>query len=233
MIPLMVHVLKLDQHRAHGTSLVALIFTGISGAIAYGPKGNVDVTASLLLVSTAILTVRAGAHFADSLPEWKLKRSFGGFLVFVSLMLLGKTYLPRLQGMETGLAKVFALLLTGVFAGFLSGLMGIGSGSIMVSAMVLIIGFTQYAAQGSSLLAMVPVGCVGSYTNWKLGHVKTDILPGLIPGILAGTYLGGTVAHYLLEGTLRIVFAAVLIWTGARYLMVKPSTPKEATLTID
>ena len=34
MIPLMVGILKLDQHKAHGTSLVALVFTGISGAIA-------------------------------------------------------------------------------------------------------------------------------------------------------------------------------------------------------
>jgi uncharacterized protein len=44
---------------------------------------------------------------------------------------------------------------------------------------------------------------------------------GLIPGILIGTYLGGTLAHVLSDATLRIVFAIVLIWTGIRYLMTK------------
>lgn len=88
----------------------------------------------------------------------------------------------------------------------------------MVPSMVLLIGFTQYTAQGCSLLAMVPVGIVGAFTHWRLGNVNTSILPGLIPGILLGTYLGGSLAHVLTEGALRIIFAAVLIWTGARYL---------------
>jgi uncharacterized membrane protein YfcA len=221
MIPLMAGILKLDQHKAHGTSLVALVFTGLSGAIVYGLKGTVDVTASVVMAATAIVTARAGAHFAHSLPEWRLKRSFGGFLVFVSILLLLKPYLPQLQSTTTGWFKVSVLLLTGVFTGFLSGMMGVGGGTIMVPAMVLLAGFEQHLAQGSSLLAMVPAGAVGAYTHWQLGNVRTNLLMGLIPGILIGTYLGGNLAHVLSEGALRIVFAAVLIWTGARYLRTK------------
>jgi uncharacterized membrane protein YfcA len=68
--------------------------------------------------------------------------------------------------------------------------------------MVLLTGFTQYIGQGSSLLAMVPAGSVGAYTNWKLKNVRTNLLAGLIPGILIGTYLGGTTAQFLPEGAL-------------------------------
>lgn len=221
MIPLMVGILKLDQHSAHGTSLVALVFTGISGAIAYGMKGTVDITAAVLIAVTAVITARAGAHFAHSLPEWKLKRSFGAFLLFVSCLMLIKPYLPHVPGMDTGWPRTVVLLLTGAFTGFLSGMMGVGGGTIMVPAMVLLAGITQHTAQGSSLLAMVPAGGVGAYTHWKLGNVRTNLLMGLIPGILIGTYLGGTLAHFMSDGTLRLVFAAVLIWTGARYLMTK------------
>jgi len=227
MIPLMVGLLKLEQHKAHGTSLVALVFTGISGAVAYGVQGSVDVSAAVLMAATAIVTARAGAHFAQALPDWKLKRAFGAFLVFVSLLLLLKPFLPHLPGMETGWPKIAVLLLTGVFTGFLSGMMGVGGGTIMVPAMVLLAGFPQHLAQGSSLLAMVPAGAVGAHTHWKLGNVRTDLLPGLIPGILLGTWLGGTFAHVLSEGTLRFVFAGVLIWTGARYLGTK--RPEQTT----
>jgi uncharacterized membrane protein YfcA len=231
MIPLMVGVLKLDQHKAHGTSLVALVFTGISGAVAYGLKGTVDVIAAVLMAATAMVTARAGAHFAHSLPEWKLKRSFGGFLIFVSILLLLKPYLIHAQKTETGLQKAVVLLITGLFTGFLSGMMGVGGGTIMVPAMVLLAGFEQHLAQGSSLLAMVPAGTVGAYTHWKLGNVRTNLLAGLIPGILIGTYLGGSLAHVLSEAALRIVFAAVLIWTGARYLMARRlAEPKGKTV---
>ncbi len=229
MIPLMVGILKLDQHKAHGTSLVALVFTGISGAIAYGMKGTVDVTASVLIAATAIATARAGAHYAHAMAEWKLKRSFGGFLIFVSILLLLKPSLSHIPGMDTGWPKITVLLLTGVFTGFLSGMMGVGGGTIMVPAMVLLAGFEQHLAQGSSLLAMVPAGAVGAYTHWRLGNVRTNLLTGLIAGILMGTLLGGTMAHVLSEGTLRIVFACVLIWTGLRYLRTKPPTPTSGT----
>ncbi|WP_347489184.1 sulfite exporter TauE/SafE family protein [Desulfoscipio sp. XC116] len=230
MIPLMVGVLKMGQHKAHGTSLVALVFTGISGAFTYASNGSVDLLASLLLASTAIFTARAGARFANALPEWKLKRSFGGFLILISLLLLLKPYLYHVADPATGWLKISVLLSTGVFTGFLSGMMGVGGGTIMVPSMVLLIGFTQYAAQGCSLLAMVPVGIVGAYTHWRLGNVSTSILPGLIPGILLGTYLGGSLAHILTEEALRIIFAAVLIWTGAKYLITpRPSPDKEPT----
>ncbi|AEG14241.1 protein of unknown function DUF81 [Desulfofundulus kuznetsovii DSM 6115] len=222
MIPLMVGILKMGQHKAHGTSLVALVFTGISGAVTYALNGSVDIFASSLLASTAIFTARAGARYANALPEWKLKRSFGGFLILVSLLLLLKPYLPHVSRHITGWLEILILLLTGIFTGFLSGMMGVGGGTIMVPSMVLLTGFTQYTAQGCSLLAMVPVGIAGAYTHWRLGNVSASILPGLVPGILIGTYLGGSLAHVLSEGALRIIFSAVLIWTGVRYLR----TPK-------
>jgi uncharacterized protein len=222
MIPLMVGVLKMTQHQAHGTSLVALVFTGIAGAITYAIKGSVDLTASALLAVTAIFTARFGAHFAHALPEWKLKRSFGGFLIFVSILLLCKPYLAHISHpVSSGWPKIVVLLLTGVFTGFLSGMMGVGGGTIMVPAMVLLAGMGQHIAQGSSLLAMVPAGAVGAQTHYKLGNVVTKHLAGLIPGILVGTYFGGSLALVLSEGALRIIFAVVLIWTGARYLRTK------------
>ncbi len=221
MIPLMGGVLKLDQHKAHGTSLVALVFTGLSGAVVYGLKGTVDVIAAALMAATAMVTVYAGVHCAHSLSERRLRRFFGGFLISVSAFLLLKPYLPLVHGLEQGWRNVIVLLLAGACTGFLSGMMGVGGETIMIPAMVLLAGFTQHTAQGSSLLAMAPAGAAGAFTYWKHGNVQTDVLPGLIPGILIGTYLGGTLAHVFSDRMLTIVFAGVLIWTGIRYLRTK------------
>ncbi len=226
MIPLMVSIKKLTQHRAHGTSLVALVFTGISGSITYYLKGSVDIAAASLLAITAVFTARAGAKFAHAMPEWRLKRSFGWFLIMVSLLLLIKPHLPGLLLSTAYWYKTGILLLAGLFTGFLSGMMGVGGGTIMVPAMVLLAGMGQHVSQGTSLLAMAPAGGAGAYTHWRLGNVEGSLLAGLIPGILAGTYLGGTLALNLSEAALRPVFAAVLIWTGLRYLKAKAQTVK-------
>ena len=66
MIPMMVGILKLSHHRASGTSLVTLVFTGIAGTIAYAAQGYVDFFAALLLAATAIFGARAGARFSHS-----------------------------------------------------------------------------------------------------------------------------------------------------------------------
>jgi uncharacterized membrane protein YfcA len=83
MVPLLASVLKIGQHKAHGTSLVALVFTGLMGSVTYAVQGSIDILASALLASTAIFTARSGARFANALPDWKLKKAFGVFMFLV------------------------------------------------------------------------------------------------------------------------------------------------------
>ncbi len=224
MIPLMVEVLKLNQHKAHGTSLVALIFTGISGTITYALNGAIDITAAVLLALTAVFIAPLGARYAHVLAEWKLKKPFGAFLIFCSALLLLKPYLANIIGTVPGYAKIIVFLITGACTGFLSGMMGVGGGTIMVPVMVLLGGFTQQVAQGTSLLVMVPTGGIGAFTHWKMGNVAVGILLGLIPGIIFGTYLGGNLANIIPNEILRMIFAAMLIFVGLRYF--RTSSPE-------
>jgi uncharacterized membrane protein YfcA len=226
MVPLMSELLKVRQHEAHGTSLVAIVFTGTTGAIAYGLHKSVDIFAAILLAATAILTARWGAKLTAMLPEWKLKRSFGAFLIFVASLMLLKSYLPAFHIGAFLWGKVISLLVTGAFTGFLSGMMGVGGGFVMVPVMVLLVGLSQHIAQGTSLLVMVPTGIVGAWTHWKLGHIVLDIVPGLIVGSLIGTPLGAELAHSLPENQLRLVFVAFVVAMSLRYLTSRPSKEK-------
>jgi len=219
MVPFLADILKLDQHRAHGTSLVAVVFAGLSGAAAYAWHGSVDLPASALLAVTAIITAHLGARIAAALPEWKLKRCFGLFVLLFSFLLVLKPYLPAVEVFHHGAwIKIALLLVSGMLAGLLSGLLGGGGGAVMVPVLVLLLGFDQHLAQGTSLLVMVPAGSTGALTHWKLGNVDTRLLAWIIPGLFLGAYLGASVAHLLHEGTLRVIFALVLAWTGIRYL---------------
>ena len=218
MVPMLVGLGRLRQQEAHGTSLVTVVLAGMAGAVTYATRGAVDLTGAALLALTAILTAHFGARYAHTLPEWKLKRAFGGFLLAVSLLLLAKPWLTGAAAPLHGWGKAAVLLPVGAVSGFLSGMMGVGGGNLMVPAMVLLAGFHQVVAQGTSLLAMVPAGAVGARAHWQLGNVTRRLLPGLAAGILVGAFLGGSVALRLPEKALRLTFVAVLVWTGLRYV---------------
>ena len=184
----------------------------------YALNGSMDPSAAVLIAASAVVTARTGARFAHSLAEWKLKRAFGSYLLVVAALPLLKPHLGTPQTLTTGAARAVVLLATGAVAGFLSGMMGVGGGAIMIPAMVLLAGFDQHIAQGTSLLVMVPAGSVGAYTHWRLGNVRTGILPGIIAGVLACGWLGASFAQTLSDRALQTIFAVLLIWTGLRYL---------------
>jgi uncharacterized membrane protein YfcA len=218
MIPLMTWLGRITQHRAHGTSLVAVVFTALSGAGAYYVHGKLDWKIALVLTASATVTARFGARFAHSLSEKRLKKAFGLFLVFASVMLTAKGYLPT-QGLDLAWwSSGIVFLMIGSATGFVSGLMGVGGGGIMVPMMVILGNMGQHLAQGTSLLAMVPAGVSGAATHYKLGNVDTGLVWGLSIGSLVGAYFGANTANLFPELYLRTAFAALGVWVGTRYI---------------
>ena len=217
MIPLMVAFLGMSQHQAHGTSLFAVVFTGLVGAVTYAMHGSVNHFAAAVLAVTAGVMAIIGARYTQRLSEKALRRTFGFFLIAMSALMLSKPYLPAVAALSvTGWAGVTTLLISGAVVGFLAGLMGVGGGGVMIPVLVLLMGMSQYTAQGTSLAAMVPPAVVGSWTHRRLGNMRKDVLLVLIAGVLAGTCLGGAMAHLVPERELRILFSLVILWVGIR-----------------
>lgn len=227
MVPLLVRFAGLTRHSAHGTSLMALVVTGAVGAAAYYWGNNaIDVWAALLLALPAMITARAGARFAGKTPEWRLRRWFGFLLVAVTGLILAKPYFPPALVFPGAGGKAAVLVSTGAFTGFLAGLMGVGGGSIMVPAMVLLAGMGQHVAQGSSLLAMVPAAVAGSAEHWRLGNVDRRLVWRILPGIAAGAAMGGLLAGMFSEAALRFGFALFTSYVAFRYLRAAPPSAR-------
>jgi len=218
MIPLMTAFAALTQKEAHGTSLVAVVFTGAVGALTYYLHGVVDWLAALVLAASAILFARAGAIYAHSMQENLLKRWFGIFIIAVSLLLVARGLMPERGGSLSMWSRTIVLLCAGMGTGFISGMMGVGGGSVMIPAMVILAGMEQHLAQGTSLLAMVPVGIAGAFTHYRLGNVRKYLAFGLAGGAIAGGFAGGTLANRLPEFYLKLIFAVIGIWMGIKYV---------------
>jgi uncharacterized protein len=114
---------------------------------------------------------------------------------------------------------LLGLLVLGVVAGCFSGLVGIGGGVIIVPALVLLFGFNEHTAQGTTLALLVPpIGILAALTYYQKGYVdiKTAIIVCL--GFLIGGYIGGKVAVGLSEGILKRALGITLVALGVKML---------------
>ncbi len=116
------------------------------------------------------------------------------------------------------------IIVVGLFAGMLSGLVGIGGGIIIVPALVYFLHYTQHQAQGTSLgLLTVPVAAVAFYkyyTDCKAMGFPIDfkVIALIAFGFLIGGYLGSIMALKLDKELLKKVFAVILIFTAIKML---------------
>jgi len=114
---------------------------------------------------------------------------------------------------------VLLLALVGFFAGVLSGLVGVGGGVIIVPCLVFFLGFSQQAAQGTSLgLLLLPVGIFAVINYYNKGYIDIKVVVIMSIAFIAGGWLGSKLALQLSQEALRKIFAVVLIYTAFRML---------------
>jgi hypothetical protein len=115
--------------------------------------------------------------------------------------------------------QLVALALIGLAAGLLAGLLGVGGGILMVPAMVLLLGFDQHVAQGTSLLVIIPAALTGSYTHYRNGHLVLREAMILAIGGIIGAAVGALFALSIPEDLLQRMFAGLLLVVGLRMLL--------------
>lgn len=114
---------------------------------------------------------------------------------------------------------VIYLILIGLAAGVLGGMVGIGGGVLIVPALVLILGLTQHQSQGISLAMMIfPVGILGVINYYKKGYVDFRYAGLLAVGFFVGSYIGSKFSLSLPQDTVRKIFAVVMILLAIKLL---------------
>jgi uncharacterized protein len=121
--------------------------------------------------------------------------------------------------MQLTVSTVLALLLIGLAAGSLSGLVGIGGGIIIVPALAVGFGLSQHTAQGTSLAVLaMPVVAWGAWNYYQKGHVNVPFALLIAAGFIVGGRLGGWLANELPAATIQKIFAGLLIVVGVKLM---------------
>ena len=231
VVPAMVYLLRMDQHSAQGTSLLMqLLPLGLGAMWVYWKKGAVDLPAGIVCALGFLPGGYIGGRVALAISSHNLEALFGLFLVFSAAMLVFEPGAKRaaaragavasnavnVSAERTSNAKLIGVFAMSVFVGIASGLFGIGGGVLIVPLLVLLFGFEQHRAQGTSLVALVPpTGLFACLTYYHAHQVNVKVALLLIPGFVLGGVLGGRLATRLASRTMRMVFAVFLLLIGA------------------
>jgi uncharacterized membrane protein YfcA len=217
LVPGLAIVLGLTQHRAHATSLAAIILTATAGAAGFASQGSIDMEAAGFTAGGAVVGALLGAQIMTRISPSRLRLSFAILLIAVSVQLVIGA-VPQGDADLPGLAPLWFAVL-GVAAGALSSVMGVGGGVILVPALVLLFGYSQQIAEGTSLAIIVPTAVAGSVQHARHGH--TDWRTGLVVGSggIIGALGGSAVAHLVDAAVLQRLFGALLLLVGGQLLI--------------
>tara|TARA_B110000444_G_C18650429_1_gene505783 strand:- start:384 stop:752 length:369 start_codon:yes stop_codon:yes gene_type:complete len=114
------------------------------------------------------------------------------------------------------------LIIIGLLAGILSGLVGVGGGIIIIPLLIILLGLTQHQAQGTAIFAMLPpIGILAAMNYFKQGFVKWEYAVVVALTFVIGGYFGSKLSLSLPPQTVRRVFGIVMLIGGFKLIFSK------------
>jgi uncharacterized membrane protein YfcA len=227
MVPLLVAV-GFDRHRATATSLAAIVPIAIAGAITFSISGEINLGLGIFIGAGGVVGSILGASLMNRMSARSLTVVFGVILLAAAVrMIAGGDPLPGSADFGQP-AQIAIALGIGLISGFFAGVAGIGGGVVIVPATVLLLGFGQHEAQGTSLVAIVLTAIAGTLVNLRNKRVRLE--DGLAAGLagVVGSIVGARIALEVEGRTLSLVFGILVMILAVRTLYQAFRAPQVA-----
>jgi len=220
-VPALVHVAGFAPRDAIVASLVVVGVAATAGALLHYRYGTLDVRVAAWFGGLGAVGAMAGARVGRVLPAAWLMLAFAVIAITAGVMLVSRAGVVPPSGghRHPGLVVSAAL---GV--GFLTGLLGVGGGFLIVPALALVLRLPMARAVGTSL-AVIAINCaaglVAATVALDPAHVVvTAIFAGLaLLGTLAGARTASRARPEMLRRAFGGLILAVGVYTGAAVLI--------------
>ncbi|MFA5137677.1 MAG: sulfite exporter TauE/SafE family protein [Elusimicrobiota bacterium] len=225
MMPVLRFALGLDAPMAAGTCVTAVVFTTLAGAVRHAGMGQVRLRPILPIVmwgaaSTAAFSL-AFPWLARGHSRW-LDLGVGAAFLLISGRMILEGCLESAEetvAMPAGMAdRGWHLPAIGIAAGALPGLLGIGTGAILVPAFVYLRGWPMKVAIGSSLSCFFPLAFLSACFKAAQGHVDARAAVMLGIGAVAGSVMGASLTRYARASWLKAAFGVLFLYVAFQYV---------------
>lgn len=225
----------MTPQRIVGLSVIMMIFTGLSSTLAHMKSKTVDYSSGFLFFLGSVPGTLLGAYLNKFLNVKDFNLYFGILLIMLATILLVRDKLKPIRWfVDYGHQKTFvdpdgerhvygypiwfALLLTFTI-GLASGLFGIGGGSILVPAMLILFLFPPHVAVATSMFMVFLSALVNSASHIYLGNVPWLYTIPVIPAAFIGAKLGSTINQKMDSKTVVTALRIILLLIGIRSII--------------
>lgn len=222
---------------AVANDLVAAAVNKSVGAVAHWRDGSPNLRLASWLVVGSVPTAAAGGWIISQVGAPEQQQSFVKVAIGCALLLAAGTFVLRVMlNMRRAVREVndvrdeqpitvrpLATLLVGAIGGLLVGMTSVGSGSlIMVALLMLYPRLAPHKLVGTDLVQAIPLVVAAAVGHVVYIGVDWAVLLPLIIGGAPGTYFGARLASWVPQGTVRRGIAIVLMLTGLALLGTPP-----------
>lgn len=234
LVPVLVMMFGVDIHIAAAVSMFMIVFSHISGTIAYGRRNVVDYRVGLAFGLPTAIGAFLGALLSAQIESLELQAIFGAVLVVTSLAMMIRANHGERE-VEEREAKRFSWrraitdangkrseyivylipsLVAGFFAGLIGGLLGLGGGIIIVPVLVFICGMPMHIAVATSTFIITIAGTWGAIGHAVFGSLDISLGMIVVVGSIIGAYLGPRIALSISSKRLKIIFGVFLLFVA-------------------
>lgn len=211
-VPMLRYIGGMEAKEAIATTLLIVATTSGVGTIQHARAGNVDWRTGAIFTITAAVGGYTGGSAARFLNEATLLFLFAIMMLVTAVMMFRgrKDMTPREESLPFGLASI-----EGLIVGFVTGLIGVGGGFMVLAALVLAGGMPMHRAVGTTLL-VVTLKSYAAFAGY-VSHVTVDYnLAGSVTAVaVIGTLVGASLSQRVPAEKLRKGFAVmVLVMAG-------------------
>jgi len=228
LMPVLRFVVGLSPAEAAGTCILAVFFTTLGGSFRHYRLRHINIKSILPVIVAGMFSTVVFSVFFTSLakkPNWlDLGTGVVFLLVSVRMVVEGLAEVPGSNPVDRPDDEIHgsmpAKLAVGGFAGILPGLLGIGTGAVLVPAFTFILRTPVKIAIGSSLACF----CVNALTSsaFKIfqGYAVILVALPLCIGTLIGSNVGASINERLAAPMLKVLFGMTFLYVSLKYIFL-------------
>ena len=230
-VPMLIYGIKLSFHQAVSVSLLVVGLIALIGLLLKIKKSEVEWVAGILLALTGMIFAPIGSYISSFMNSNLLSIVFAVLMLIVGFVTWMKSKNIQVASNisehydangKLSLTKrsVSLLLLAGIITGFLTGMLGVGGGFLIVPALMLAIRMPIKKAIATSLLVIFLVSMSGFIAHMHHTVIPWDIAGYFILGGLVGMFGASKLKDMINGKTLQKIFAVLLVILGVAMIAV-------------
>ncbi|MBU0520192.1 sulfite exporter TauE/SafE family protein [bacterium] len=226
LMPMLRFLVGLSPANAAGTCVLAVFFTTLGGSYRHYKLGNINLrSVTPIMISGAIATAifSYGFLYLSTRERW-LDLGMGLVFALISLRMIAEGIPGLIKKYENNNSNeingpLIHKISIGSIAGVLPGLLGIGTGVILVPAFIYILNAPIKLAMASSLTCFSVNALISSGFKYWQGFIDLNVAIPICLGTLLGANMGATLNKRTSSKVLKLVFGLVFSYVALKFFL--------------